>query len=246
MALERQYGQLVLVQHGVKGQRWGVRKSYSQVIKSLSDKDSKFNSKNYYRVSDKKETLKNTYNYVSTNKKDHNEYVGNYAQLLNKAYSIKMTSSSAFVSPSTRKRVEAFVSLYKSDPMVKKSLVDNHKNIHILKSLVFGKKHFDKMYSKMDDVKLVKKAYKDFAADLALDRKLGNKYINTFKKKGYNSIIDDNDRLNGYSKSPLIVFDMAKNLKVSDYHKLNEKEMNAAFNKSLDEQMKNPQKKVKL
>lgn len=104
MALVKQYGQLVLVQHGVKGQKWGVRKPYSQVIKSLSDKDSKFNSKNYYRVSDKKETLKNKYGYVSTNKKDHDEYIGNYAPLLKKAYSIKMTSSSALVSPSTRKK----------------------------------------------------------------------------------------------------------------------------------------------
>lgn len=246
MALERQYGQLILVQHGTKGMKWGVRKSYSQVINSLSDKDSKFNSKNYYRVSDKKETLKNTYNYVSTNKKDHNEYVGNYAPLLKKAYSIKMTSSSALVSPSTRKRVEAFVSLYKSDPMVKKSLVDNHRNIHFLKSLVFGKKHFDKMYSKMDDVKLVTKAYKDFSADLGADKKLGNKYINMFKKQGYNSIIDDHDRLNGFSDSPLIVFDMAKNLKVSEYHKLNQKEIDAAFNKSLDAALKNHPKKVKL
>lgn len=81
---------------------------------------------------------------------------------------------------------------------------------------------------------------------MALDRKLGNKYINMFKKKGYNSIIDDNDRLNGYSKSPLIVFDMAKNLKISDYHQLNNKEIEDTFNKSFNEQMKNPQKKVKL
>lgn len=53
------YEEDILMHHGIKGQKWGVRKqSYSDVLSSLRDKDFVSDSKNAYRISDKKEALK--------------------------------------------------------------------------------------------------------------------------------------------------------------------------------------------
>ena len=174
-----------LEHHGVKGQKWGVRKkkSYSDVISGLSDKDFVSNSKNAYRISDKKEKLKNSPTYVSLNKKDRANYIVGFSPFFDKMYSVNMKTTNKMISPSERKRVKAFIDMYKNDPSVKDTLVKDSGKTHMIKSLVFNKKHFDKKYSKMDDAELATKAYKDFAFDLTFNKKLAGKYIDKFKDK---------------------------------------------------------------
>lgn len=220
-----------LEHHGVKGQKWGVRKkkSYSTVISNLSDKDFVSNSKNAYRISDKKEKLGNKPTYVTLNKKDRAGYIVGFSPFFDKMYSINMKTANKMISPSERKRVETFVDMYKNDPAVKNTLVKDSGKTHMIKSLVFGKKHFEKKYSKMDDAELATKAYKDFSYDLTFNKKLANKYIEKFKNQGYNSLIDDHDVSNGTSKNPLIVFDAAKDLKVSNYQTISDKDRDEAL-----------------
>lgn len=220
-----------LEHHGVKGQKWGVRKkkSYSDVISGLSDKDFVSNSKNAYRISDKKEKLRNSPTYVTLNKKDRANYIVGFSAFYDKMYSINMKTANKMISPSERKRVETFVDMYKNDPAVKNTLVKDSGKTHMIKSLVFNKKHFEKKYSKMDDAELATKAYKDFSYDLTFNKKLANKYIEKFKNQGYNSLIDDHDVLNGTSKNPLIVFDAAKDLKVSNYQTISDKDRDEAL-----------------
>ena len=224
------YEEDILMHHGIKGQKWGVRKqSYSDVLSSLSDKDFVSDSKNAYRISDKKEKLSNSPTYVTLNKKDRANYIVGFSFFFDKMYSVNMKTTNKMISPSERKRVKAFVDMYKNDPEVKKSLVEDSSKTHMIKSLVLNKKHFDKMYSKMDDSKLATKAYKDFTFDLTFNKELANKYIDKFKDQGYNSLIDDHDASNGMSKNPLIVFNAAKDLKVSNYQTISDKDKKEAL-----------------
>ena len=220
-----------LEHHGIKGQKWGVKKkkSYSDVINSLSDKDFVSNSKNAYRISDKKEKLNNSPTYVTLSKKDRANYIVAFSLFFDKMYSVNMKTANKMISPSERKRVKAFIDMYKNDPSVKDTLVKDSGKTHMIKSLVFNKKHFDKMYSKMDDAELATKAYKDFSLDLTFNKKLTDKYADKFKDKGYNSLIDDHDVSNGTSKNPLIVFDAAKDLKISDYQTISDKDREEAL-----------------
>lgn len=55
MALEKQYGQLVLVQHGVKGQKWGQRR---RAVKASNDRAKEWNKKYINRSSMSTKDLK--------------------------------------------------------------------------------------------------------------------------------------------------------------------------------------------
>lgn len=55
MALEKQYGELVLVQHGVKGQKWGQRR---RAVKASNDRAKEWNKKYINRSSMSTKDLK--------------------------------------------------------------------------------------------------------------------------------------------------------------------------------------------
>lgn len=247
--LAQDLGGVSIEHHGIKGQKWGVRKKplYSD---TLSDKDYTVNKGNsIYRVSSKKnEVLGKKATYITTNKADRDEYVGNYAGLMDKAYEMKMSSVNKLVSPSARKRAKMYIDLYKNDPVFRRSFAGAVKKSTIPGALGFGgsKKTYMKRYGNLSDEKLnSKRVLRLMSTTMQNSRKVRDSIVNETKARGYNALIDDNDA-GSYSKAPLIVINAKKDLKISSVKPITNNQMFDAFQRSLNRMNKiNKSKKDK-
>lgn len=234
--LAQDLGGVSIEHHGIKGQKWGVRKK-SLYSDTLSDKDYTVNKGNsIYRVSSKKnEVLGKKATYVTTNKHDRDEYVGNFAPLMDKAYEMKMSNVNQLVSPSAKKRAKMYIDLYKNDPVFRRSFAGAVKKSTIPGALGFGgsKKTYMKRYGNLSDKKLnSKRVLRLMSTTMQNSNKVRDSIVNETKARGYNALIDDNDA-GSYSKAPLIVIDAKKDLKISSVKPLTEDQMNKAFSRSL-------------
>lgn len=222
--------------HGVKGQKWGVkRKRYSE---SLDDKDHTVKSgTEISRISSKNnERLGRKATYVTTNKHDSDEYLGNYAGLMDKAYSMKMRNVKDLVSPSAKKRAEIYMDLYKNDPVFRRSFASAVRKTTIPGALGLGgsKKAYIKRYGNLSDDKLdTEKMLRKISSTMAVSNKVRDSVLNKTLEKGYNSIVDDNDA-GRYSKEALIVINANRDLKLKSVSEVTDKVRNEAFKRALD------------
>lgn len=236
--LAQDLGGVSIEHHGIKGQKWGVRKKKPLYSDTLSDKDYTVNSGNsIYRVSSKKnEVLGKKATYVTTNKHDRDEYAGNFAPLMDKAYEMKMSNINQLVSPSAKKRAKMYIDLYKNDPVFRRSFAGAVKKSTIPGALGFGgsKKTYMKRYGNLSDEKLnSKRVLRLMSTTMQNSRKVRDSIVNETKARGYNALIDDNDA-GSYSKAPLIVINAKKDLKISSVKPLTDKQMFDAFQRSLN------------
>ena len=225
----------IIEHHGVKGQRWGVkRKRYSE---SLSDEDHVVKKgSEITRVSSKKnEKLDRFSSYVTTTNKDSDEYTGNYAGLLDRAYKMKMSNTNDLISPSARKRASIYMDAYKNDPAFRRSFALSVKKTTIPGSLGFGgsKKTYLKRYGHLTDDQLdSKKMLRKISTTMAVSQKVRDTVLNKALEKGYNSFVDDHDA-GHYAREPLIVIDAKRNLKLDSVSKITEEEIKSSFNRAL-------------
>lgn len=222
--------------HGVKGQKWGVkRKRYSE---SLRDTDYVVKKgSEISRVSSKRnEILGKRPSYVTATKRDSDEYVGNYAGLLDKAYKMKMSNVNDLVSPSAKKRATIYMDLYKNEPAFRRSFALAVRKTTIPGALGLGgsKKAYLKRYGNLTDEKLdQKKMLRKISRTMAVSRKVRDSILNKALEKGYNSLIDDNDA-GHYSKAPLIIIDAKRDLKVNSVSRITKNDIDAAFKRAMD------------
>lgn len=242
---------LYLCHHGVKGQKWGIRR-YQNPDGTLTEA-----GKKHYRDNDyvfekgfKFETVyggKNwddfvnktkanpsvTYVYDAENKHDKMVYQGAFT-----AYNLHRGAQYAGVkqyetvnelrSPSDIKRGEIFLEAYRNDPVTfskglnyASSVVKNAEkrghnlsdlNKTVAKSPIFNKKTSD------EDV--MKYGYLAFLAGSEMNNKhLYNsykQYYNKVRSKGYNAVIDDNNKgVYNDAQTPLIILNAVNDLKLT-------------------------------
>lgn len=154
--------------------------------------------------------------YVSTNKKDATIYrgllpaqkfLGDRRKKYEGNYEMTLKATKDLVSPSEKARVDAFIQLLDTKSIKLRSG-------RMISGRQFLKKAgFSKEVRRMDSFTLGLEFYESFTLSQGHAKSpLNTAYFNALREKGYNALMDDNDR-SVVSKDPLIVFDPQGNLK---------------------------------
>ena len=211
------YSNNELYHHGIKGQKWGVRRfqnkdgSLTPAGKKRYDDDIVIEKgTEIHRIVPKKWVDKEkTYSghaYASYKSDDVDQYK-KFARLLGDGDNyVDMTfkAKDVIVSPSRKRRVDEFVKLMDSNPEARDAMIKATRN-----PLVFMPKS---RLKKLDDPKQAEKAYEKFAYLLVSKRNLRDPYFKELEKQGYSMVMDDADIRGNVSKAPIIVFDRKKSL----------------------------------
>lgn len=209
-----------LEHYGVKGMRWGHRRERREARLDRSryaTVDFKHSDKVYRILADEGNRPLSDIAYVSTNDLDNTRYI----HILNHTIAARLIKGARYntqlvLGPTTQlrapslKRAEIEINkLATTNPVVKKFVKDNE--------LYFGvnptPRHLNQILNTafVDDDRLF-----DGAVAMRAEVK------NHFKKLGYNSLLDQNDMREGLAKTPLVVFDPEKTLRVVSKTKIDE------------------------
>lgn len=160
------------------------------------------------------------YLFVAATEADKKNYGGFFAALtkyrnnVDKMYRMDMTAMTDLVSPSKKERVQTFLDIYKEDPVkVATQLAEFNKRNYAGQYKETVEQLVEK-YSHMSMRQLKKMGYYTYANSW-FDPEAGTlkDMRSRLEKKGYNAIIDDNDKRSFIqSEAPLIVFNIMENL----------------------------------
>lgn len=257
-----------LIHHGVKGQKWGVRryqnpdgsltakgrKKYlgkeTGVETKLINKDDiviKRGSVRSHVSGQKKLKLKDneTYLYDSTNEHDKKVYEGAYSEYLRKGkgfvktYVHKYAVTQDLISPSEKRRVDIFLESYKKDPSKYYTEMNYVKN-RFTQAKNYGynltkrneeiasyKKQFDEKTSNKDLRKYGYEVISALGENGSTKSTAIKTYYSDILSKGYNSIVDDNNRsVYNDAVQPFITLNGKKTLKEMYSYRLSDKERN--------------------
>lgn len=173
------------------------------------------------------------YLFVAATDADKKNYGGFFAALtkyrnnVDTMYKMNMTAMNDLVSPSKKERVQTFIDIYKEDPVrVATQLAEFNKRNYAGQYQETTEQLVDR-YSHMSMRQLKKMGYYTYANSW-FDPEAGTlKDMRArLEKKGYNAIIDDNDKRSFIqSEAPLIVFNIMENLGDMKVSKLTTGEM---------------------
>lgn len=168
--------------------------------------------------------------YVSYTKKDLKQYQTEFADYIrgvrsvDKVFSYNFKTTKDLIVPSKKERIKALVELHRKDTAgdIVKEMGENKITLSFFLAVAraLGHNTADKNaqnYRKLlnsDNPRDQEKAFKDFSMFLVISDKNRKKYLERLGKKGFNSMLDDFDKGQGYSESPLIVFDPTKTLQI--------------------------------
>lgn len=231
-----------LYHHGVKGMKWGVRR-YQNKDGSLTPAGKKRYSDDdvviekgteIHRIIPKtwvdKEKNLSGHAYASYKREDTEQYK-KFARMFgdgNNYIDMTFKAKDMIISPSKKRRVDEFIKLMDSDPDARNRMIKATRN-----PLVFMPK---KRLDKLDDPKQAEKAYEKFSYLVVSNKELRDPYFKRLEKAGYSMVIDDADVRGGISKSPIIVFDRNKSLRLKSTKVIGRKETKvSASDKELQE-----------
>lgn len=234
-----------LYHYGVKGMKWGVRRTPEQLGRDkplrkgdvVLKKGTKFQ-----RITTAANSGYTTGVYTSYKISDKDLYKGvlgrmRVSYLLKEKGDIKlseltMTAGKDIRLPGRKTRLEEFKNLYKQDPKGVSDLINDHETSR------YGKRARD-YDSKYIDTK-TENAYQKFNDALALgpSSKYGHviqRYYNNLSKMGYDAIPDENDiRLSTFkAQAPIIMFDTNKSISKTQTRNLSASEVFSAYNRSI-------------
>lgn len=223
-----------LKHHGVKGMKWGVRKDRDRATNKLSKTEKKtykaemgkvldkrfdrmFEAEaplDYKSLSNKKVTINKgseVYRvvekknrdapdrYISTNQQDRTNYkIAIPAKPFGQTYEVTLKTTEKLISPSEKERFDAFTTILDQPSVVMK----NGKTItgrEYLKKTGYGSKVKD-----IDTQRVGAATYRQMLEHQWMKTPLNDAYFKEVRSRGYNALIDDNDR-NIVSKSPVIL-----------------------------------------
>lgn len=168
------------------------------------------------RITQRKDEKFDEMTYVSYKPNDRNIYRGAMPLVAssfklggNKRYKVSYESTfkalDTLRSPSEKERVDAFAELFDT-PVIKL------KNGKTVTGRQFMKEAYPKEVKTLNTQQLGLRFYKSFTENQYKKTPLNTAYFNKMKERGYNSIIDDNDR-GALSEAPLIILNPDATLK---------------------------------
>lgn len=234
-----------LYHHGIKGQKWGIRrfqnkdgsltpegeKRYADGAKEGRDYkiygDGRIEIKsgtNLQRLigSNSKQDLSGV-TYASFTKHDNNSYLKVLAGkgFLGGGRDTKLTlkTTADLKSPSSKDAAKMFFKMLKDDP----ELADTYSKT------LFGKKYTDKELDSLIKGVNEKKLLEDYQmANSAFmfndsgSRKIKESFFDKVSKSGYNMLLDENDVGSGYAKAPVILINCEKTVKLEKTEGIND------------------------
>lgn len=249
----------ILEHHGVKGQKWGVRRyqnkdgsltSKGKMRYNVLDKGTKFN-----RISTVVErTPASARTYLTFTQDDadyYREHMTKFRRASNpnrKIYEMTYENAKKIVYPEHEAQVQEFVNLHKdkkvklitamADEAADRIAYDygNRGDADYNNVYRQANKYFVQKYSNYSADEIPSKGYEEFIRTYS-NVKVASLYQKRLKKKGYNAIIDENDTIYNQrdtinpSKS-IIVFDPQKNLRIKGAKELSDKDYNEALERN--------------
>jgi len=214
--------ELYIYHHGVKGQKWGVRR-YQNKDGTLTEEGKR--RKNIHGNTDdiivkrgsiaqrlsttKNEEDNDRHAYISLKPKDNKKYLKEWG-LDGYKYQLKITND--LIMPAYDKRVKiALQAIRNADIDQVAKDVGNLRYRNTAKALV-------RQVKDMTVDQLTDRAYKSFASSLTESEYNRKIFFDELKKNGYNAVIDDNDR--GWTDMPVIVFNRKNNVKIESVSKI--------------------------
>lgn len=235
-----------LVHFGVKGMKWGVRKSEVDLSKFSSQESVlQKGSKVQNLTADAPRKLDKTI-YVSHTPKDNLNYRGQFSLLLINRRHASSVYENVFVAkkdiriPSERQSVEAFMTLYKQNP--KRLLEDLASSQYDLAATqhmwgaVKGKKYYNvavkaetKRLTKLgENFVASKEGHQALSGMLIKDLPSKAAYFQELGRQGFDAVVDEHDRQGG-GQQPLIILN-GKDVLVSGKSKtLSKKDIDLAL-----------------
>lgn len=197
--------------HGIKGQKWGVRRYQNKDGSLTSAGERRYSSDNnrrvvlkkgsdVYRTTNTKEKHKG-HAYVTINKKD----AKNYEEWGDVHATYKALED--IVVPTRSVQVREAVNLIKNDDEVRMAVAKASLGLT------------NRTYKKLADMsldKIGKRPYNTFISMVDENKTVRDKYMKRLADKGYNAVIDEMDR--GFmADMPIIIFDRAQTLSKATY-----------------------------
>lgn len=214
------------LQHvGVKGMRWGVRKKYDPTgdnsgIDFRKDAVVIKRGTEIHRLSSVQNETHKGSGYASFLKKDAEAYAAMgsvFSKVGMTQYDMTFKASKDLISPSQKERVDVFLNKMK-DPAFVKELNHMRSKMLILNLTTPGDLSF-----KRDNPELTMsqvKAYRLLNAAISGNKNLRSQYLDEFKKRKYDFILDENDASNKQAIAPIIFIERAGSLDIVDVKKL--------------------------
>lgn len=184
--------------------------------------------------------------YAAYKKSDNTKYKGLLGQQLrtrsNEVHKLTLTADQNIKVASRQKAAEAFANLYKTDPEFREAFAKSNSIFADSHGLAPKRDRIIKIASgKMTSKQLMREGYDAFNIGLVNHDENGNaiakKFYSKLKDQGYNAILDVNDnKYSGYnSKKPVIIFNKANKISLSDVKKLTDAQIASNANKVMND-----------
>lgn len=216
---------------------WGKTMTQSE-YKALSTKGETFvKNTTFRRVTPNSETTVKGRTYVSTLMKDSDFYRaaipsvgpnskgkgGGLKEYKQKHYEIEMKATKKLSSPSEKERVDAFIELLE-EPSVKVK----GKNAPITGRAYLEKMGYKPLFKRYETQQLAFESWDGFTRMQGdQDNPLAKAYFDKIKSRGYNALIDDNDR-GRFTDKPVVLLDPESTVTIKNVKQLTTDEINQA------------------
>lgn len=202
-----------LAHYGVRGMKWGSRKSKDEInskdrtikakttIQNISSRQLKGTDRHLYAA------------YTTYDKNAYGDLMGNF-MYNQRGYKNEFVLKKDIKVPSDRKLADTFIKFAKDNPdQVAKDMSKAYNDQHIFGSK--STKHYAKKIANLDPDKIEKgeKLTKEFISSMVSSKSAKSRadFFGSLTKQGYDGMSDVNDR-DGIMQDPLIIFSPKKSL----------------------------------